>query len=225
MEKTFRYLPLTMTLVGIGVVYCFFFTYFGRFPQFPDLQDPNSTKPVPITFITHFHALMMMLWILMLIVQPLLIIKKKIYCHRILGKASYLIFALLIISVILIVRQQQLREKSLPVFAANLIDPMILLVFYSLAIYYRKRPAWHARFMIMTIISFVGPTLARVQMAALETILGLFLLFFIIEWRGQKIYKPYLIGLAYFVCNLLLVGYLFLGNPDLLDKIWGFIFL
>src|ERR1051325_3430348 len=50
----------------------------------------------------HFHAVMMLLWTAMLIAQPILIRKKKLNIHRLIGKASYVIMPMLLISVLLI---------------------------------------------------------------------------------------------------------------------------
>lgn len=224
MEKTFRRLPYFFVLFFIGIVVCFYQSYFGHFPYFEGVISPIGNVPIEITAVTHFHAAMIVLWMLLLIIQPILIYKKKLKWHRILGKASYVVAALLVISLVLIVRQQQMREKNLPVFAGNLLDPLLFVVYYSLAIYYRRKPAWHARFMILTITSFIGPALARMLVPALPVIFGWFAFLLILEWRTSKVYQPYLIGLGYFLINLIVVAYLFLYNQPLLNRIWDAFF-
>jgi len=130
----------------------------------------------------------------------------------------------MVLSLILIVNQEQSREKNLFVFAANLFDVPVFLVLYGLAIYYRHKPAYHARFMIMTVIPFFDPALARIHVNGLLVQLGLWVLFFVIEFFNRKIYKPYLIGFGYYVFNLGMAAYLALANPNLLDKIWHIFF-
>lgn len=223
MEKTYRFLPYYFTVFTVLVIYCFYQSYFGEFPDFKGVVSPIGNVPITITRITHFHAFVIMAWLLMLIVQPILILKKQLSWHRLLGKISYGLVALMVLSFILIVRQEQLREKNLFVFAANLVDPIVFTVMYGLAIYYRKKPAYHARFMVMTIIGFIGPAFARIQGPALETVFALFVIFLVIEWRTRKVYKPYLIGLGYYVTNLGIVAYLFLGKPEWLDRFWSMI--
>lgn len=223
MEKSYRFLPYFFAAFLVLVVYCFWQSYFGHFPDFRNVISPIGNVPIAITAVTHFHACMIMAWLLMLIVQPILILKKQYHWHRLLGKISYGLVFLLMLSVILIVNQEQSRAKNLPVFAANLVDPVMFVVMYGLAIYYRKKPAYHARFMLLTIIGFIAPAFARVQGPALQTIFGLFVLFFVIEWRTRKVYKPYLIGLGYYVINLGIVAYLFLGKPEWLDRLWSMI--
>ncbi len=220
MEKTYRYLPYFFTAFMVLVIYCFYQSYFGHFPHFQNVISPIGNVPLTITGVTHFHATMVVLWLLMLIVQPMLIIKKKLEWHRLLGKASYLVVALMVISMLLIVNQEQSREKNLPVFAANLFDMPVFMVFYGLAIYFRKKPAYHARFMVMSILPFINPALARANIAGVPVQLGLWVLLFVFEFFTRKTYKPYLIGFGYYVFNLLVVAYLLMANPVLLEKFW-----
>lgn len=223
MEKSYRFLPYFFAAFFVLVIYCFYQSYFGHIPDFQNVISPIGNVPISITSITHFHAMMFVLWFLLLIIQPILIIKKKIEWHRILGKVSYVVIGLLFISFLLIINQEQSREKSLPVFAANLFDVPVFMVFYYLAIYYRKKPAYHARFMVMSILPFINPALARANIAGVPVQLGLWALLFILEFFTRKTYKPYLIGLGYYVFNLAVVAYLLMANPALLEKFWKII--
>jgi hypothetical protein len=224
MEKTYRYLPYFFTAFAVLVIYCFWQSYFGHFPDFQKVISPIGNVPISITSITHFHATMVVLWFLMLIVQPILIIKKKLEWHRLLGKASYLVVVLMFISLLLIVNQEQSRAKSLPVFAANLLDVPAFITLYGLAIYFRKKTAYHARFMVMSVIPFLDPALARLNLPGVFVGLGLWVLLFIIEFFTRKTYKPYLIGFGYYIINLGIVAYFGIANQPLLDKIWGIFF-
>jgi hypothetical protein len=224
MEKSYRFLPYFFATFFAFTIYCFYQSYFGHFPDFHNVISPIGNVPIDITTVTHFHATMIVLWMLLLIVQPVLIIKKKVALHRLLGKVSYLLVALMVLSLILIVNQEQSREKHLPVFAANLFDVPVFLVFYGLAIYYRHKPAYHARFMVMTVLPFFDPALARIHVNGLLVQLGLWVMFFVVEFFNRKVYKPYLIGLGYYVFNLGIVAYLAIANPTLLEKIWHVVF-
>lgn len=224
MEKTYRFLPYFFAAFFILVVYCFFQSYFGEFPDFQGVISPIGNTPIAITGVTHFHAVMLIVWLLMLIVQPILIVQQKREWHRLVGKASYVVVALMVVSLLLIINQEQSREKSLPVFTANLFDVPVFLVFYGLAIYFRRKPAYHARFMVMTVIPFINPAVARLLANGLAVQLGLWLLFFVVEFFTRKTFKPYFIGLGYYVFNLAVVAYLFLGNQPLLNQIWQLFF-
>jgi hypothetical protein len=224
MEKLHRSLPFVFIAFFVLVIYSFYQSYFGHIPEFKNVISPIGNVPITITAITHFHAIVVVLWLLMLIIQPILIIKNKVALHRLLGKASYLIVAFMAISLVLIIYQQQIRQKDLPVFAINLFDFPVFIVFYSLAIYYRKNSAYHSRFMVMTIIPLLSPVLARIHVNGLMAQVILWVLLFIIEAFNRKIFKPYLIGLGYYIFNFAVVAYMFFVNKSVLDKLWNMFF-
>ncbi len=224
METTYRYLPYFFALFLVGVVACFYQSYFGHFPRFENVISPIGNVPIMITGVTHFHAIMLMTWFVLLVAQPILILRKKLAWHRLLGKVSYGVVGLLVVSTLLIIYQSQMREKNLPVLAANLFDFPVFLVFYGLAIYYRKKPAYHARFMLMSVLPFLNPALARLQLPGLPVQLGLWVLFFTVEFFNRKLYRPYLIGLGYYLLNLGFAAYLFFANQAVLNRIWLFFF-
>ena len=224
MEKSFRYLPYFFVGFTILVIYCFNQSYFSHIPDFKNVISPIGNVPITITNVTHFHAVMILLWLLMLIVQPILIVKKKYEWHRIVGKASYLVVALLFISILMIVHQEQIKQKNLPVFAANLFDVPSFIVLYCLAIFYRKKTAYHARFMVMSVIPFLDPALARLNIPGVFVGLGLWMTLFVIEFFTRKTYKSYLIGLGYYITNLVVVFGVLMANQPLLDKIWEIFF-
>ena len=155
------FIPLTIT--------GFYFTYFT--------QIQNSTSNI------HFHFVLMVIWMGIVIVQPLLIRYKKISLHRTIGKISYFIVPLVILSAWMIMRKgyaDQLAEfeNDLAQGVATYTDEVgriviasstglafvyvfWLAVFYGLAIGFQKQPSIHARFMIATALTFLGPTLDR----------------------------------------------------------------
>ena len=125
MEKSYRYLPYFFAAFTVLVIYCFNQSYFSHIPDFENVISPIGNVPITITAITHFHALMITIWLLMLIVQPILIIKKQVKWHRLVGKASYVVVALLVISILMVVYQEQTREKNLPIFAVEFIHKLL----------------------------------------------------------------------------------------------------
>jgi hypothetical protein len=224
MEKTYKYFPYFFIAVAVLIIYCFNQSYFSHIPNFENVISPIGNVPITITNITHFHTFMMMLWLLMLVIQPILIVKKKIKWHRFIGKASYLVVAFLFISLLMIINQDQSRAKNLPVFAANLFDVPSFIVLYGLAMYFRKKTAYHARFMVMSVIPFLDPAFARLNLPGVFVGLGLWIILFVVEFFTQKTYKPYLIGLVFYLFNLAIVAYLGFANQALLDKIWNVFF-
>jgi len=224
MEKPYRFLPYFFAAFTVLVIYCFNQSYFSHIPDFKDVISPIGNVPIVITNVTHFHAIMIIIWLLMLIVQPILIVKKQIKWHRLLGKVSYLIMALLVISILLVIYQEQTREKNLMVLGANILDLPCFLVMYLFAIYFRKNSAYHARFMVMSVITLLDPALARLNLPGAYFGMAMWVLLFVIEFFNRKTFKPYLIGLSYYVFNLSIFVYLSMVNQPLLDRIWQFFF-
>lgn len=113
----------------------------------------------------HFHAVMMLVWTAMLIAQPVLIRKKKLVLHKLIGKASYVVMPLLLFSVLLILNA---RLKAVPIEEVTFIailfpfrDFWFLIVFYTIALIYKRNIHIHARAMVATGIVFIEPSLAR----------------------------------------------------------------
>ena len=121
------------------------------------------------SFYFHFHATMMSLWILTLIIQPILIRNKKLTLHKFIGKVSYLLMPLLFLSVILLthyrVQDHILMVNNEKLYGPHLIVPfkdlLILGTAYIIAIVYRHDVNIHARAMIATGIVFIEPSLIR----------------------------------------------------------------
>src|SRR6218665_2023980 len=84
-DKSGYYFIALMALVFAG----FWKSYFSRF--FNGTNDYN--------FYFHFHAAMMLLWVIILIAQPLLIRKKKLGVHRIIGRLTYFLMPVMLLSV------------------------------------------------------------------------------------------------------------------------------
>jgi hypothetical protein len=116
----------------------------------------------------HLHAFATTLWMLMLIAQPLAIQRRRMDVHRLIGKGSYAVAPLVIVSVILLANQRinAAMGDMIPVQRYVLYLQMSLgflfALSYILAIRFRARPSFHARFMICTALTLIDPILARV---------------------------------------------------------------
>ena len=111
---------------------------------------------------------MMMIWMAFLIAQPLLIRSGKLSIHRAIGKLSYVVAPLLIVSIFLTSRMAY--QRPVPVLPHEVKIAMIALsipylfgfaIFYSLAIINRKETYKHMRYMIGTSFLMIGPGLGR----------------------------------------------------------------
>ncbi|MBK7308434.1 MAG: hypothetical protein IPN43_18335 [Chitinophagaceae bacterium] len=147
-----------MILMFIIVHIGFHATYIKEFPVF---QKYN--------WLHHIHGALMGSWVMLLLVQPILIHKKKFAAHRFLGKLSYAIAPCMIVSMVFIARNNYetgiLKKSAADVMATQSITWMqivMFILFYSLAIYCRKNTYNHMRFMIATAIIMLGPPINRI---------------------------------------------------------------
>jgi hypothetical protein len=122
----------------------------------------------PISSLDHVHGLAMFGWCFMLIAQSFLIRKNKRDLHRAIGKLSYALVPVIVISTIMLANfQLNARGLTLEGKYVLMLQLTILIqfaVFYSLAIKNRKRADVHARYMVCTALPLLDPIFARVLM-------------------------------------------------------------
>lgn len=130
-------------------------TYFVRLGEIPSWR-------------VHVHGALMFGWIAMLIAQACLIRWRRQDTHRALGKFSYVLAPLIVISGVVVERDSLVRlggkinEEAY--FFAYLVPALLLLfaVLYGLAMYHRKTPVKHMRYMIGTALVMIDPIFARI---------------------------------------------------------------
>ncbi len=211
MDKTYKYLGYFLFLL-IPLIYAGFYkSYFQPFPNF----DEN------INIYFHLHAIIAFIWIVMLIVQPFFIYNKKNALHRKVGKFSYIVFPLLILSFIAPIARI-IHSNNIVNLFFPLADGILLIIFYCLAIYYRKKSSKHMRYMIAAALVFLGPTVGRigpillgwselltqnVQYAIIYSIL-ICLIFY--DRKNKRKYQPYLIAIGGFMIHQIVYHLVFL---------------
>ncbi len=128
-------------------------TYFSKFF--------NGTADFKFYF--HFHATVISLWVASLIVQPILIKRKQLKWHRLIGKFSYFLIPLIFVSVVLVAHSRHsVSEKDLDLqLFVPFKDLVILAAAYPLAIIHRHNIDLHARGMIVCGLVFIEPALSR----------------------------------------------------------------
>ena len=145
---------LLFILIQIG----FHSTYLQYFPTFEKF-----------TWLHHIHGALMASWIILLMVQPVLIHKGKLKAHRFIGKLSYIIAPLMIVSMCLILRLSYHKlvlnssiEDEMSNQAPIIMQLFSFTVLYGLAIFYRKHTFYHMRFMIGTALLMIIPIVGRI---------------------------------------------------------------
>jgi hypothetical protein len=115
----------------------------------------------------HTHGITLILWCSMLIVQPYLIRTNQYALHKTIGKFSYLLVPLMIFTTIDLLHHRLHINPSLGTmdffFVALVINALIaFIILFGLAIYHRKRPTIHARYMLCTALPMFTPITDRI---------------------------------------------------------------
>ena len=123
------------------------------------------SRPFTADRYTHVHAITATLWMLMLVAQPLAIRTKRLTLHRRLGRSSYALAPVVLMSMVLLA-----HSKTHGVGVAQNVEIYVPLsltaVFalsYTLGILTRRTLALHARFMVCTALTLIDPVLVRMM--------------------------------------------------------------
>jgi hypothetical protein len=150
------------SLIGIAILmiltWGFYRTYLVFFPTFEGFQ-----------FVQHFHGAIMVLWMALLIIQPWLMSRKKHGIHRAIGKVTFILAPLVVLSIFLITKAmyhanlQRLPSPSdaVAITSISLPPAVIFAILYGLAVANRRRTYYHMRYMIGTGILMIGPGVGR----------------------------------------------------------------
>lgn len=136
------------------MVWGFWFTYFTR------ILDQENYR-------MHLHGAALILWCLMLIIQPYLIRAKKVKIHKKTGKISYLLVPFLLFSTTDLFKYR-LQGKGVLSNSDNFSVALVLnalvvfLVLYGLAIYHKGKGPVHGRYMLCTAFPMFTPITDRI---------------------------------------------------------------
>lgn len=159
MFNKFKNICLLFLTIFIVVFIGFYKSYFGVL---------TDTSLVDNTM--HTHAILLIVWFGLLVIQPILIVRKQARVHRILGILSYFIVPLIIYTMIDITRHQYVRETK-ELMAENIriadlflpLSQMLLFgVLYLLAMINKKNVQLHYRYIITSSLVLLAPGLERI---------------------------------------------------------------
>jgi hypothetical protein len=211
MDKSYKYLGYFFLLLIPLTIAAFYKTYIVQFPNF------NAN----ITVFIHIHAFVASVWIGILIVQPFLVVNKKFALHRKVGKISYIVFPLLILSFVPQIIRTANSDNPKNLFF-SLADLCLLIIFYSLAVYHKKIRSRHMVYMIATTLVFLGPTVGRIgpiwlgwselftqniQYLIIYLTLVTLLLY---DQPSSKTYQPYVTAICFFLLHQIVYHIIFL---------------
>lgn len=201
----FRNSVFFFLLIPLFAIWGFWVTYFTRPPETLSAYD-------------HVHGAAMFGWCLMLIVQSVLIRTNRREVHRFVGRLSYLLAPLIVVSTVMLANYRLnvrgLTDEGMYILSLQVFILIQFVFCYALAMKNRKRPDVHARFMVCTAFTLLDPIFARllgVHFIPVEFTTGiiqyitfgfidlLLVLLVIWDWRSQRrrdVFLPVLILFA-----------------------------
>jgi hypothetical protein len=211
MQKVYRNTAIFVILIMIGIQWGFYRTYTSEFPNF-----------INKTITIHVHGVLLMTWMILLIVQPLLINTGRVQLHRTIGKVSWVLGPLIIVSMFLVGRGSYGRsignfpeKEILATMVLDIRGYLTFAIFWTLAMFYRKNSASHMRYMIATGMLAIGPGVGRglissgvafptaltitdvLDLVIVGTLLGF-------DIYRKKNYKPFLVVFIVFLIGAIL---------------------
>jgi len=113
----------------------------------------------------HVHGIAMFLWVSLLVVQASLIRTDARSTHRRLGTASYVLVPIIVLSTLIFAHERlSIRgiERGVSLLYIQLSGLFLFAVSCALAIYRRKSPVLHTRYIICSALALVDPIFFRI---------------------------------------------------------------
>ncbi len=195
--------PITV-LIGFGPTYY--------------LKGVFDTPPVS-RLIIHVHGLVMTLWVALFFAQVMLIRTKRIKTHQRLGMASVVLgVAIIIAGIMTAIAAAKYGSSSAPPGIAPLSflivplgDVVVFAFLFGAAVYYRRNAANHKRLMLLTVLNFLGPAIARFPFGLTQQFGPLWffglpdllaIIFVVVDtWRNKKLNKVFLAGAIFMIAS------------------------
>ena len=204
--------PVTVLVLALAA---FFPTYFGGFPGF------QGTSPS-----VHLHVATMIAWLALAIAQPILIHRRRFQLHRQVGRVSYALLPVLAAGFWLVMRDGQLRQKQPDLILATAFDAFLFFFLVGMGLFYRKRRAYHGRFMMLSLVPFINPTLGRLISPAVSIPFELLLLIALLARarRRREDIRPYAVALTAFMVLLAALVVVMVAFPKVPQVLWRLMF-
>ncbi len=179
------------------------------------------------------HAAALLLWVAILITQPLLATYQKFKAHRLIGRFTYFLMPVIILTSVGVLRQQYVEGleqkmtssesfRTLYTSAAELVS---IVIYYTLAVFniLKGNVPYHMRYMICLALEFIPPSFGRTlgywlymrqyYTYNISIILCMLILILLILYDRRKNldYKPYVLALSIF--SITQIIWFAIGHP------------
>ena len=125
----------------------------------------SFTQTRPMSMLLHVHGIVFSAWVSLFLVQTLLIARGARRLHQRFGWIGAGIAAAMISLVAAAVIEELRRANGFPppplALALSAFDIIVFAILVGTALYYRKRPDWHKRFMLSATIVLLGAPMFR----------------------------------------------------------------
>ncbi len=176
------------------------------------------SPPVP-RLLVHLHSVAMSAWIILFFSQVYLIRSSRIKLHQRMGIASVVLaVAVFILGLLTAVAAAKYGSNSTPPGADPLqflivpfFDMFVFAVLFGAALYYRRNAPNHKRLMLLTVINFLPPALARFPLGLTATFGPLWFfgvpdlvaigLVIADTWKHGKLNKAFLGGALFMIAS------------------------
>jgi len=183
------------------------------------LKPLFNTPPIARTIIA-VHGTLMTFWVLMFITQVYLISSKRIRVHQKLGIVAAVVAPLIIITGFMTaIGAAKYGSPSAPpqipplrFMIVPFADMLTFAVLFGAAIYYRKNAPTHKRLILLTVINFLPPAIARFPGGLTDAygplwffgVPSLLAILLVIgdTWRNKKLNTPFLFGTIFMIASM-----------------------
>jgi len=125
----------------------------------------SFTQTRPMSMLLHVHGIVFSAWVSLFLVQTLLIARGARRLHQRFGWVGAGIAAAMISLVAAAVIEELRRANGFPppplALALSAFDIIVFAMLVGTALYFRKRPDWHKRFMLSATIVLLGAPMFR----------------------------------------------------------------
>lgn len=182
------------------------------------LKPLFNSPPIPRAII-HIHSFVMAAWVVLFFIQVYFIRSTRIKVHQRLGLLSIILAVAIVLSgLATAVAAAKYGSTSTPPGAKPLeflivpfFDVLVFAVLFAAAVYYRRNAPNHKRLMLLTVLNFLPPAIARFPFGLTEAygplwffgVPDVLAIIFVIgdTWRNGKLNKVFLAGAIFMIAS------------------------